>query len=277
MINNIRLQGATWKEIDDRPIEAADHATVVIEVLNEPPVNICNNVRFDMSDKTLYGWLRNALIGMNKDETKEITPEEDPSTQREWTHKKHRIHVTKIEYAELPPIDDALAKKSGVESVDQLNDAIRKQLEMRRADDSKEHQRMHMKELLVTKFPLELPQTLTSQVKNIAQQLSMSSDDPDMKNRRQEIERFLLKDAALALLVNKLAQEHHLELSEKELRIGSIRLWMKQIVQNQGQSNEEELRRLQEDAPQQLMREKVLDFLISKAKPGEPCSENHLT
>ena len=81
----------------------------------------------------------------------------------------------------------------------------------------------------------------------------------------------------MTLLINKAAQDNHIELSEEELRIGSIRLWMKHVVHNQGESKEADMKRLQEEAPQQLLREKVLDYLIGKAVQGEPCHQNHLT
>ncbi len=263
VLNNIRLQFADWQTITDRPVKEDDY--VQGQILTNDNKKISEKSRMYLNDPSFPGGLKKQMVGMNPGETKDVTPSD--SEEDKWYPQPYRIVVENIELPNLPPIDDELAKKTGVPNVDELRKSIENQLVQRRKQNVLEHQRHHMREFLLERYNFDLPGKV---VENVTGRTSAAPSDAN-----ENVSHYLTNQARLAFMIHRVSRDHQIELSEEELRFGTMRLWLNHVSQYGEDNSQETLKRIQETAPNTLLSHKVLDFLISKAKVTEPCDGEH--
>src|SRR5262249_7600353 len=134
-IENIRLHHAEWETISDRPVQEGDFVNLDIDAIEEPGFNICKDTSFEVKEGKMGAWMRKLIIGLNVNESAEgISEKEKTNTETECEECVHnleaqdfkpthcRLTVKTIKKAILPALDEALAKKVGCDSVEQLRE-----------------------------------------------------------------------------------------------------------------------------------------------------------
>lgn len=265
VISNIRLQMAEWKDADGRNAQEGDYINLEIEATDG--TKLVEKNRYHLKETTFPDILKGHIIGMHTGEAKDVTPNEEE--QKQWFDKPYKITLHSIQEPILPPIDDELAKKTGVTNVDELRKSIENQLNQRRTQNAIDHQRHHMREFLLQHYEFELPSKVIENMTGKAP--STSPTDA----AEADLNKYLTGQARLAFLIHRFARDNTIELSDEELRFGTMRLWLNYVSQHGSDHSQEALKRIQEQAPNTLLTHKVLDHLISKAKQTEPCTGEH--
>ena len=108
--------------------------------------------------------MKELLIGMNIDETKEGVSRPNSTDSEEiksqYQPKKVAVTLHEIQEAKLPEIDDNLAKKVGVESVEEMKKALNAQLKSRMEADHHDALREKLCEVLLEQYAFDLPKSL---------------------------------------------------------------------------------------------------------------------
>ncbi|MCB1119131.1 MAG: hypothetical protein KDK65_04140 [Chlamydiia bacterium] len=271
-LKGLQLNKAEWTEVTDRPATKEDRVMVDIDIKEgESFQQVTRSAPVNLFDENIRDWLRTALIGMSQGESKTLIPKEllskntDLSKEDEWIHKEHKIDVVKVEHPTYPEVDEKLAKDVGADDLEDLKQKIHKQHENDRQSQAQNQLRQNMQILLLEKYAFELPQSMNDKAHAIAKDWAAKMP-ADQRPEEVEIVNDLLNDTRLSMLLQQLAKEHQLELTSDEIKAGTLRLWTQGNYQNPRLSFEENLKHLQEEAPKILLREKVLDFLVAKAK-----------
>jgi trigger factor len=191
-----------------------------------------------------------------------------------------KVEVLSIKREELPRLDDEFAKDLGsYESIDQ----VKSQLKERMLQSKEAHERGHLfqqvSDHLIAKNSFEIPGVMVDREvdfmwRNVLQQLSQQKMTPEhvgineadykAKNREEATKRikgFLLFDS--------IAGQNKLEVTEEEInkKLEEIAQGYKQPVEAVKRFYEE--RGLLRQLYSQLLEEKTLDFILSKAKISE--------
>jgi trigger factor len=156
---------AKWEEVEDRAVEEGDYIDADIESLDPPTHFICKNTRFFVDKEKMAPWMHTLVIGLRKDEHAEGVSERMSQQNQETDEKKFvptrcRITIKRILQAQVPPLDDELAKKSGWESMDKLKEDMRKNLENRARDQAREKLSVQLQNALLEKYRFDVPMTL---------------------------------------------------------------------------------------------------------------------
>lgn len=166
-LRQIQFFFAEWKPVSGRPVKEGDFLILNVDVIEEngKESRLFSDTRFEVVPKSMARWMRDVVIGMNVGESKEgiSEPDEDakPEEKASFKPKKARITVKTIEEANAPALDDNLAEKLGVPSVDVMREKVSKLLNEQADDHVKEEQREQVSEFLLNHYNFELPPTLT--------------------------------------------------------------------------------------------------------------------
>jgi trigger factor len=164
-IRQVRFFFANWQPVEDRAIEKRDF--VVLDVDNietSPPERVFSNTRFEVEEERMAKWMMDALLGKRMNDAVEaVSVADDTASEEEkasFKPKKTLISVRAILKAELPPLDDDLAKRLGVNNVADLREQIGRLLNKQADAHVQEKLRAQVSEQLLNKFPFELPYSL---------------------------------------------------------------------------------------------------------------------
>jgi trigger factor len=164
-IDSIRSYFSILDVVKDRPAQSGDFVIVDIEDLDlDPPQKVFNKMRFEMSEKGMAEWMKDLLEGMNPGESKDgvsrPNSNDSDTIKEQYQPKKVRVTLHEIQSARLPEIDDNLAKKVGVETVEEMRNQLRTQIAKRLEIEHKEALREKLCEVLLEKYSFDLPKSL---------------------------------------------------------------------------------------------------------------------
>lgn len=167
-VDSLRRQVAPWVPVD-RPAARGDLASLEITTLASPehPEDKTHNVSIEVGDPAVWEELSLAVSGLAAGqeasfERKHEHPAEGAADSGEPPvvhEQRFRVQVTAVSERDLPPADDALAAKvSDLTTLDELREAIRRQIADRKAADRRERRQRALLDQLRERHPLELPQ-----------------------------------------------------------------------------------------------------------------------
>jgi len=164
-IRQMQFFFAKWHTVTDRGVEVGDFVILDIEDLETTsPQKAFSGTRFEVSKERMAQWMLDLVLGKTTGTSVEGTSVADEtSTEEEKTSfqpKKVRLTIHTIEQADLPPLDDDLAKKLGVHSVSDLREQVGRILNKQADAHVQEKLRDQVSEQLLIKFPFDLPYTL---------------------------------------------------------------------------------------------------------------------
>lgn len=263
-IEDLRLYHADWQEILDRPAEENDYVTLDIDVIDDKPFSAYKDGRFPF--KKIPEWTQKIIQGLKAGESAEGHSEaKDGAASRPC-----RITVKKIEAPLLPSVDDELAKKAGVNTVDDLKKAVKASLEKDAHLKTQQTMRQNIKKMLAEKYPFDLPE---SRLKALREECEETTAEDQSRFNPEEVEDYKknllaehLDGLKLSFLLPRLIHEQKLpkpdvqKLRDKVMGylFGHYRDGLKDI-------KKEEIDYLTALAENELTAEEALDFLIAQA------------
>lgn len=269
-LKEIQLYHAKWNEVSERAAQEGDFVVIDIDVIDEPKFKAYENSRFHVVDGGMPKWARDLVIGLKPGESKEGVSEKDNDSEDEFVPRNCKITVNLIQTAELPELDDELAKKAGVDNVENLKKNIRLELEKSAELAYQDQIRMKMRDLLVEKHPFDLPGT---DLKNLEKDSSeMTKRDIDPKKSPEEIEAYKKKlmdngmgVVRFAYLIPHLASRIGIERPSKEaINQRMMQVLTQHYMKTMQQVPEEDYPMIFQKIERDLLTEAVLDKIIEK-------------
>ena len=271
-VEELRIHHCSWDEITDRKAQDGDFVTVKIDMIeNDTPTPVYENSRFQMKEGKLPTWLRNLITGLAIGETATGSSEaETEELKAGFTPKTFLVQLLKIEEAILPDLDDALAKKAGVETVDALHKAIEKSLEKDALNRSKQAMRMAAKKSLLANYQMELPGGRLKELLNECTQLS--KEDSSLSKEDQELKMMNFfnqgKDnMTFSYLIYKLYKDNKLQYpTTQEVRQRATEEMLMRYMKGDRNISENDLEYFTRTAENEMVAETALDFLVNNSK-----------
>jgi trigger factor len=191
-IKEIQLYHAKWEEVVDRVVQEGDFVVIDIDVLEEPKFRAYDNSRFHVIEKGMPEWARKLVIGLSRGDSVEGVSESGENEKEGYIPRRCLITVNLIQSAELPEVNDELAKKAGVQTVEELRSRVRQQIEAKKKEELHHDYRERVRTFLVQHYPFDLPKT-------------------DLKNIEDDCRRILERDKG-HLITDKEAQAYEQKL-----------------------------------------------------------------
>ncbi len=213
---------ATYTPITDRAASEGDFVKIDVDVIDSPARNLVSDRRVPLRKGECSDWLFDALLGMRTDESKDIdAPEEKGDGVKEM--RRCRVFVKEITQCSLPTETPELLKELNAESFVALKERIKARLELDEQEAANEDMRRQLRNELIRHYAFDLPQSLV-QAETTARlaQLKPKNEPalPYEKDKTDEMRKEVLEEVkryfTCMFLLQKLAQKHNFEVSEKE-------------------------------------------------------------
>ncbi len=228
ILNNLILQFANYDLIEDRPAQESDFVDVTLTLLENPPREVIHNQRLQLHPSQLSKWICETIIGLRGGESKEgMTEQEAPSApaQPDFQPRPFRLTVNAIWKGHLPPLDDELAKRIGLQSVKELEEKIEERL---RADVQEEAFKQQIKVIeraLVEKYPIDIPLSyLESEKEERLKRYLQQLEEKGVSYTKEELKKIeeMLRDSAfyhlqLFFLVHQLMADHKIQVNQQDI------------------------------------------------------------
>ena len=295
LIEQSRKQLATLVPIENRPAAQGDVAVVSFKGSfsddgSEIEGGSADSMDVELEDGQMIPGFIEGIIGMAIGDEKTVVcqfPDDYSNEEARGRKASFEINVKDLKTRELPDLDDAFAKQaSDKETLAEL----RSDLEERLKDDAERRHRSNRQsallQSLVKELEVELPETLIQEeVRNLVEQTASqfaqqgmdvkSTFTPDlvrslMEASREEAETNLRSNLALQAL----ASAEDLKLEDKE-----IETKLKEVKRELSQEKNIDPQRLRQAVSDDLLRDKLLDWLeenstvTEKAAESEPASK----
>jgi trigger factor len=279
-IHQIQLRHAEWNDISDRPVQEGDFVDLTIDAIDHPPRNICTDMRFEVAPGKMGNWMRDLIMGRSvKDVVEGMSEKEEnlssKKAEEEFKPTLCRITINKIKTAQPFPLNDELAQKVGLKTIDELKPRVEQDLNRRADDEVRDELRAQIEDLLLEKYPFDIPHSLIDkQRKELLDRrvgdLSRREVDPEkmiamVKEIEEEINKELDRAYRLFFISRKIAEEHGIQVYENEV----MNEMMRQLMLPPGQGIIHASMHPDEARSKlcvNVLSQKVLDFLVSKAK-----------
>ncbi len=205
------------------------------------------------------------VVGAQIDEEREISVGQKPL---------YKVWIRGIQEKKLPVLDDAFAKTLGVESAEQLREAVRKDIAAQKRAQSYEKMKDELFAKLLSLASFSLPdglvqkqqERLVEQAQRQYEKIGLSSGQ--FEQRKSKIENDAAEKAKdqvkLYFILQRIAGEEGIAIDEIELE--------RKLAALSGESKRpmEEVRRVFEEDLRESMREaKTIEFLLANAKLEE--------
>lgn len=275
-LQNLLLQFAHYEPIHDRPLEEGDFADLNVTILEDPPREVIHNQRTQVIPTGLPSWLRLKVIGLKAGESAEGMTEQDPTLVEPDPNFKSlpfSVTVNAIWNGNLPAVDEDLAKRVGLQSVEELKDKIKERLEQEAQEEVHRAEIQQLEEALVNNYPLDLPQSYIdtnkeARLTNYLQQLEREKRDYSKEDYQQidrMIEQSTIYHLQLFFLLHKVAAEHRISVTKEDL---SQELTRQVALMSSGRNSinfSGDREKLQEQLHNLAMDRKIKQFLIGHA------------
>jgi len=273
-LRKIRLFFATWEPVVNRPVQSGDFIVVDLDALEESgPVRVFTEARLEVSEATMAQWMRDIVIGMESEETREGISEPDATASAEdkerFQPKKVRVFVQFIEEPVLPVVDDDFARTVGADSASILMDRLRTLLQKQEDKTQRDKYRDELTHLLLEKYSFDIPQSLLH--KEVQHRVGRFVKNPQFKKlteeeRKEELEN-IKKQAEEALrlfyLCKKVAIDHNLVISASDLE-APVETPLDAMFADRELSNPNKTEEQKNLLMSRMLLEKAQDFLIDK-------------
>lgn len=230
-LHDLRLFHAEWTPVNDRPVQQGDFVELDIDAIESPSYNICTNEHFEVDPKRMPSWLMKLVLGLSVGQHVEGTSEYDSRfpqavAESEFKPTNIRITVKSIQLPKLPPVDDHLAQKAGVETAETLRERIVQSLEHEAQAKVERDLQRQVVEQLLQKFPCDLPKTLLDEerqtrTRNRIRGLQKVLSENQIREKSAEISEQAAGDAIVFIhlyyLLRPWANQHQIEVTQADL------------------------------------------------------------
>ena len=287
-LDNVRRQVADWKPVE-RPAARGDRVQAQItEILDddegEPK---SDTLTVEVGDERVWEELTLALTGLAPGGSARFSHRgEDPSGESRERH--FEVQALAVEERDLPELDDGFAEKVGFDTVEELREAIEKDIRRNKERGRREQRETALLDQLRARHPLTLPQGVVShEVEHLLNEYagSLARNGVDVQNANidwrklgEDVRPQAESRVHARLLLDAVAQRDGIEVGDEE-----VEQTLSTIARSQG-TNVPTLRRSLEreggleGLERQLRRNKTIRHLLGEdAEPAgqetEPVTE----
>ncbi len=249
-IKQMRFFFADWKPVEDRAIQDGDYIMIDLDTLeNGVAHKVFRDVRFEVSKERMAPWMQKLVQGAKAGDILEGISEADETAseqeRNEFKPKQVRITILKVESAELPELNDDLAKKVGAANVEEMHKSIEKMLQEQANAGAKEALHEQVNAFLTEQYMFELPKSLVETEKEHRKQQMLK--DPKFKKRweselsqeeKEKTEAKLFDEAHKAVrlfyLARAIVHQANLSITHQEVQqeaIATMQAWNQSAVQ----------------------------------------------
>ena len=225
-IDELRLYHAQWNPIVDRPVQEGDFVTLDVVTVEDSPKQICKSSVFEMNPAKIRSWLHKLVLGLTTGDTVEGMSEAEENAPEDPRFEPMLCKVTLLaaHSVEKPPIDESLAKKAGVSSVEELHDRIGIYIEEKLQEKYRDALWYQLEDVLVNNFPFELPKSLLESekksrlnAKKKTNKQKALSDLPLSEEEERQLEHEVEGSLRLFFLKREIAHEHKIVVEPNEI------------------------------------------------------------
>lgn len=267
-LERMREYAARVKPIgEDREVKEGDWVLVDFSVYREgKPVKDgkVENHLLEVGGGRMVPGFEEALIGMKPGETREFSllmPEDHPRSDLAGRQVQFKVTLKEIREKELPELDDEFAKDLGFENLEALKAKVREELERRQKQSEKLALRQKALEELLQNNPLEVPESLLEErAIELLQRLEERAGPLSEQKRQEAYEQCRViaqREIKAAYLIEEIAKAEGIDVGQQELEE-----YLKGLEIPEAIKGSEGVR---DRARRDLLREKVLDFVIKEA------------
>jgi trigger factor len=249
-IKQMRFFFAEWKPIDDRAIQDGDYIMIDLDTLEDGVAHkVFRDVRFEVSKERMAPWMQKLVQGAKAGDILEGTSEADETAteeeRKEFKPKQVRLSILKVEAAELPALDDELAKKVGAQNVEEMHKSIEKMLNEQASEGARESLHEQVNIFLTEHYIFDLPKSLVVTEKEHRKQQLLK--DPQFKKKwdhemsleeKEQMDEKLFQEAHKAVrlfyLARAIVQQANISITQQEVQqeaINTMRSWNPAAVQ----------------------------------------------
>lgn len=223
-VSRVQEQNVLWKKVE-RPAQEKDKLSAKIQIIAEdgkPLTQDSMPLEFILkNESSVFGWnLLEKLVGVQAGEERKFShtlPQESFLQGMAGKTLEFRIEVVEVFAPELPALDEAFAKKLGIQSgnMEDLRAEIRKQLELNLKRSVKGLLKEQVFEKLIELNPIEIPQSLVErEAKHLHDENCSAQHQGHQHNHSPEDKAYFAalakKRVQLGLLMRELTAKHKL-------------------------------------------------------------------
>jgi trigger factor len=236
VIEQLRENSASLEPVEDRGAELGDTVTASFhgKFINEPdaePINV-DEVDVVLGGQGVVPAINENLTGIKPEEEKTFLvdyPADFSSKGLAGKQLEYTVKVAAVRLKELPELDDEWAQSLGdeVESLAQLREKIRGDLETQAKDESEGKVRTDILRQLVDAHQFELPERLVEhqtehRFETVVRDMISHGVDPrnpelDWDKARGSLKEQAVFDLRSSLLLERIADEEKIDISDQEI------------------------------------------------------------
>jgi trigger factor len=280
-LEEMREQRASFLNVDPRPLEDGDFAVLSLESLRgvDEPVK-SDEMTLELGGKDTLPAFTEGLRGASPGDEKDLEvvyPDDYSPEKLAGKTVVFHIHVKGVRRKELPELNDEFAKDLGdFRSLDELKQAIRKNIFGQREFEAQQTAKNQLVEKLVDAHSFPIPQVyvdrqietrVSQRLEQIAQEgVDISQFKPDWDKLREAQGEQARREVAASLLLGKVAERESIHATKEE-----VDKQIEQIARQQRQSVPLARKRLEENGGidrivNHIATEKTLRLLFENAR-----------
>lgn len=282
-LDRLRDQNAIYSTVDDRPVTEGDFVTVSCNATIDGELfaeATHDSIPVEIGTERYIPGFEKEITGMDINEEKTFTltlPDDYPQEERRGKEAEFNVTVTQIQEKKLPELDDEFAKDLGVfESLQELKDRIRQDLEAGQEQRKAEALQQGIREELLKRHNFDVPPSMVKgryeyinamqdqHYRRYGQTLEIAaSEDEGLLARNEET---ALQEVRTSLILDKIAETESLELTEDDFVS-----YLTTMAAQSGVSPQAVVERIQQQGMDTYYRrmaleEKVMNWLVSLTK-----------
>ena len=219
------------------------------------------------------------LVGAKRGEKKTVEidfPADFVTPQIAGKRGQYEVEIVEVRERELPELDDQFAKMYGADSMDALRKGVRQDLQNELNSRQRRHIRNQLVKGLSEKVDFELPESLVEQetrnvVYDIVHENQKRGVDKEIIDKNKDeiyaaAQQTAKERVKVGFLVHRISEQEGIRANESEVNSRIVALAQSYNMEPKAFVKELEKRKGLSDIYQQIIHEKVLDFLQQNAK-----------
>lgn len=280
-VNTLRRRHAATRPTEPGQPAAIGHLVAISHTAKQggelvPSMNV-NNMTVALGQNELYEGLENEILGMTVGQTKSADialPDTYGDPELAGKTLTFDITLNDLKALDVPTFDDEFAKDLEFESAAALRDDIKKHLESRAKDMSRQKIETAVLDKILEKNPFEVPPAMVDQViDSMIQELQFRSDDERARAMKDQSLRQNFLATARRRTQNTLILWHVTQKEQLQVTDDEVRARVDQALSSMGGIDPKQAARfrgnLEPRVRENLIFEKAMDFLIDNAKVTE--------
>ncbi|MDP1879963.1 MAG: trigger factor [Parachlamydiaceae bacterium] len=227
-LDDYAFSHATFENIEDRGVKENDMVNLSITLLKTPPVELVKHQKVEISKKQVPLWAYEKIIGLKPSESAEGMTALDLNFDQpndDFKSEPFQVTIHSIEKPQLPAIDDELAKKSGLENLEDLKNKLKNVLENNAKLNQEQALEVSLMHFLNDNYAFDVPESFYSKYKNELikskkqqmQKNKVSDLDQMMTEYENQIDHDLSRQCQLYLILKKCSEENDIKITEEDI------------------------------------------------------------